>query len=305
MTIAKLPKERNRVSLEINLHELGGTAAQFFEAFPQTHQRHKVFNSRKALGGHLRVHKNLIWKTPNYLGRNNSIDGNHHENDNKFAMSSNLSYGTNRNTSSRAFPLGRPMYMGYPNNHLGLLPYRGSIGFRNSNAEAVRSFVRRFPTLSRNLLLKKYHNQNSHTYAPRVLCSACRYKMNTFSEFKDFNPHPGLEVSKLLNMKRPGFANLLPPQEAKFGGSSFYRDDNIKGETSASVRKRFFCEAPTNAVEARAPKRPMLRSLSHVGWKRNLPAIELDLFKDTNNSIPGTDGKEKVDEANMDISLHL
>ncbi|KAF7831529.1 uncharacterized protein G2W53_013862 [Senna tora] len=201
----------------------------------------RVFGSRQALGSHLRVHKNLIWKTPNYLGRNNSIDGNHHENDDKFVMSSNLSYGTNRNASSRAF-LSRPIYMG----------------------------------------------------------------MNNFSGFKDFNPHPGLEVSKLVDMKRSGFANLLTPQEAKFGGSSFYRDDNIKGKAGgASMRKHFFCEAAANAIEAHAPKRPRLRSSSHVGWERNLPTIELHLFKDKNNSVAVTNGKEKVDEANMDLSLHL
>ncbi|KAF7831530.1 uncharacterized protein G2W53_013863 [Senna tora] len=265
----------------------------------------RVFGSRQALGSHLRVHKNLIWKTPNYLGRNNSIDGNHHENDNKFVMSSNLSYGTNRNASSRAFPLGRPIYMGYPNNPLGLQPYQGSTGFHHFDDEAVRSFIRQFPSLSRNLLLKKYHNQDCHSYAPGVLCSAYRYSMNNFSGFKDFNPHPGLEVSKLVDMKRSGFANLLTPQEAKFDGSSFYRDDNIKGKAGASVRKRFFYEAAANAIEAHAPKRPRLRSSSHVSWERNLPTIELHLFKDKNNSVAITNGKEKVDEANMDLSLHL
>ncbi|KAF7831401.1 putative L-type lectin-domain containing receptor kinase S.7 [Senna tora] len=87
---------------------------------------------------------------------------------------------------------------------------------------------------------------------------------NNFSEFKDFNPHPGLKESKLLDMKRPGFVNLLSPQEDKFGGPSFYRDDSIKGKTCASVRKRFFSEAAANAIKDCAPKRPRLRSLSHV-----------------------------------------
>ncbi|KAF7831524.1 Retrovirus-related Pol polyprotein from transposon TNT 1-94 [Senna tora] len=190
----------------------------------------------------------------------------------------------------------------------GTLPLHsgeGSTGFHHSNVEAVRSFIRRFPSFSRNLLLKKYHNQNRHSYASSVLCSACRCSMNNFSGFKDFNPHPGLEVSKLVDMKRSGFANLLTPQEAKFGGSSFYRDDNIKGKAGASVRKRFFCEAATNAIEANAPKRSRLRSLSHVGWERNLPTIELHLFKDKNNSVAVTNGKAKVDEPNMDLSHHL
>ncbi|KAF7831525.1 uncharacterized protein G2W53_013858 [Senna tora] len=189
-------------------------------------------------------------------------------------MSSNRSYGTNHNVFSRAFPLGRPMYMGYPNNPLGLRPYRGSTEFHHSNVEAVRSFMRRFPSLSRNLLLKKYHNQNRHSSALGVLCSACRYKMNNFSGFKDFNPHPGLQVSKLVDMKRLGFANLY----------------KLKA---------------VNAVKAHALKRPRLRSSSHVGLERNLPTIELHLFKDKMNSIAATDGKENVDEANMDLSLHL
>ncbi|KAF7835473.1 uncharacterized protein G2W53_010332 [Senna tora] len=264
----------------------------------------RVFSSRKALGGHLRTHKNLIWKTPNYLCCNNSVNGNHHENDNKFIMSSNLSHGTNRNASSREFPLGRPMYMGYTNNPLGLPPNGGAIGFCHSEAEAMRSFVHRFPYLSRNLLLKKYHNHNSHSYAPGVLCSACHYRMNNFFEFKDFNPHLVLKASKLLDMKRHGFANLLSPPEDKFGGSTFYRDDSIKGKTCSSVRKRFFSEVAANAIKACAPKRPRLRSLSHVGWERNLPAIELHLFKDANNYVLAIDEK-KVDEANMDLSLHL
>ncbi|KAF7835479.1 uncharacterized protein G2W53_010338 [Senna tora] len=197
-------------------------------------------------------------------------------------MSSNLSYGTNRNTSSRQFPLDRPTYMGYTNNPLGLPPNGVSTGFHHSKVEVVRSFVHRFPYLSRNLLLKKYHNHNSHSYAPGVLCSARHYRMNNFSEFKDFNRHPGLKARKLLYMKRLGFANLLSPQEDKFGGSSFYRDDSIKGKTCASVRKRFFSEAAANAIKACASKRPRLRSLSHV--EKPTPREDLEASESNPNS---------------------
>lgn len=224
--------------------------------------------------------------------------GNQHESDTKLTMSSNLSYATNCNASSRALTLsggsmlsdlsfGSLMHMGYSN------------GFCHSNVNGIQSFINCFPYLSINFLLHimKHNNHDNHQNSPCVIQSLLHsYMMNNVTKFRDFIPHPGLDINRFRGMKNPVFAC-----------SSFCPNDSIRGITSGRVNKHCLCKSETTNVMIRAPKRPRVSPSLHVHWVRKPPQQELLLFKDAKNfsalEIP-TDGEEK-DESDTDVSLHL